>query len=103
MSLFVAKMFFFLLSGSKKLTGESVRGRVIRGNMVRTVAIMRDHTQTFFCRLACLLSHYISPFIIYCLRHLLLFTCKQGHLQTCKYDQSLSITETYVHTHKVSC
>ena len=51
--------------------------------------------------MACLLSYlnsYISPFIMYCLRHLLLFTCKQGCLQTCKYDQSLPITETYVPT-----
>ena len=51
--------------------------------------------------MACLLSYlycYISPFIIYCLRHLLLFTCKQGCLQTCKYDQSLPVTETYVST-----
>ena len=35
---------------------------------------------------------------MYCLRHLLLFTCKQGCLQTCKYDQSLPVTETYVPT-----
>ena len=31
--------------------------------------------------MACLLSYlysYISTFIMYCLRHLLLFTCKQG-------------------------
>ena len=33
MSLFVAKMVFFSLSGSEKLTGESVRGCVIRTNM----------------------------------------------------------------------
>ena len=33
MSLFAAKTVFFLLSGSKKLTKESVRGRVIRSNM----------------------------------------------------------------------
>ena len=47
--------------------------------------------------MACLLFYlyrYISPFIMYCLRHLLLFTCKRGCLQTCKYDQSLPITET---------
>ena len=31
---------------------------------------------------------------MYLLSHLLLFTCKQGCLQTCKYDQSLSVTET---------
>ena len=51
--------------------------------------------------MACLLSYlycYISPFIMYCLRHLLLFTWKQGCLQTCKYDQSLSVTEIYVPT-----
>ena len=51
--------------------------------------------------MACLLSYlykYIFSFIMYCLRHLLLFTCKQGCLQTCKYDQSLSITETYTPT-----
>ena len=51
--------------------------------------------------MACLLSHlysYTSPFIMYCLRHLLLFTCKKGCLQTCKYDQSLSATETYTPT-----
>ena len=51
--------------------------------------------------MTCLLPYlysYISPFIMYCLRHLLLFTCKQGCLQTCKYDQSLPITETYVPT-----
>ena len=51
--------------------------------------------------MACLLSYlycYISPLIMYCLRHLLLFTCKQGCLQTCKYDQSLPVTETYVST-----
>ena len=35
---------------------------------------------------------------MYCLRHLLLFICKQGCLQTCKYDQSLSIMETYLPT-----
>ena len=35
---------------------------------------------------------------MYSLRHLLLFTCKQGCLQTCKYDQSLSIMETYKST-----
>ena len=28
----------------------------------------------------------------------MLFTCKQGCLQTCKYDQSLSVTETYIPT-----
>ena len=33
MSLFVAKTGFFTLSGRKKLTGESVCGRVIRSNM----------------------------------------------------------------------
>ena len=51
--------------------------------------------------MACLLSYlycYISPFIMYCLRHLLLFTSKQGCLQTCKYDQSLSIMKTYIPT-----
>ena len=41
---------------------------------------------------------YISPFIMYSLRHLLLFTCKQGCLQTYKYDQSLPVMETYVPT-----
>ena len=40
----------------------------------------------------------ISLFIMYNLRHLLLFTCKQGCLQTCKYDQSLSAMETYIPT-----
>ena len=45
----------------------------------------------------CLYS-YITPFIMYSLRHLLLFTGKQGCLQTCKYDQSLSVTENYVPT-----
>ena len=44
------------------------------------------------------LYSYISPLIIFCLRHLLLFTCKQGCLQTCKYAQSLPITETYIAT-----
>ena len=51
--------------------------------------------------MACLLSYlysYISPFIMYCLRHLLLFICKKGCLQICKYDQSLPVMETYVHT-----
>ena len=51
--------------------------------------------------MACLLSYlcsYISPFIMYCLRYLLLFTCKQGCLQTCKYDQTLPVTETYIPT-----
>ena len=33
MSLFAAKTVFFPLSGGKKLTGESVCGRVIRSNM----------------------------------------------------------------------
>ena len=33
MSLFVAKTFFFPLSGGKKLTGESVCERIIRSNM----------------------------------------------------------------------
>ena len=33
MSLFVAKTGFFTLSGRKKLTGESVCGRVIQSNM----------------------------------------------------------------------
>ena len=44
--------------------------------------------------IAYLLSYlysYISPFMMYCLRYLLLFTCKHRH----KYDQSLSIVETY--------
>ena len=47
--------------------------------------------------MACLLSYYsyIFSFIIYCLRHLLLFTCKQSCLQTCKYDQSPPVTEIY--------
>ena len=49
------------------------------------------------CLLSCLYS-YTSPFIIYRLRHLLLFTCKQGCLQTCKYYQSLSVMETYIPT-----
>ena len=44
------------------------------------------------------LYSYISPFIMYCLRHLLLLTCKQGCLQMCQYDQSLSIMETYIPT-----
>ena len=51
--------------------------------------------------MVCLLSplySYISPFIIYCLRYLLLFTCKQGCLQTCKYDHSFPVMETYVPT-----
>ena len=51
--------------------------------------------------MTCLHSYlysYIFPFIMYCLRHLLLFTCKQDCLQTCKYDQSLSITEAYTST-----
>ena len=51
--------------------------------------------------MACLLSYlysYVSPFIMYCLRHLLLFTCKQGCLQTCKYNQSHPVTETYIPT-----
>ena len=47
------------------------------------------------CLLSCLYG-YISSFIMYCLSHLLLFTCKQGCLQKCKYDQSLSVMETYV-------
>ena len=34
---------------------------------------------------------------MYCLSHLLLFTCKQDCLQT-KYEQSLPVTETYVPT-----
>ena len=49
--------------------------------------------------MACLLSYlysYKSLIIIYCLRHLLLCTCKKGCLQTCKYDQFLSIMETYL-------
>ena len=33
---------------------------------------------------------------MYCVRHLLLFTCKQGCLQTWKYDQSFPVMETYV-------
>ena len=48
--------------------------------------------------MTCLLSYlcsYIAPFIRYSLRYLLLFTSKQGCLQTCKYDQSLSVVETY--------
>ena len=52
----------------------------------------------FSTLMACLLSYfysYISPFIM---RHLLLSTCKQGCLQTCEYDQSLSIMETYIPT-----
>ena len=51
--------------------------------------------------MACLLSYlysHIFPFIMYCLRHLLLFTCKQSCLQTCKYDQSLPVKETYIPT-----
>ena len=43
------------------------------------------------------LYSYIFPFIMYCLRHLL-FTCKQRCLLTCKHDQSLSVTETYIPT-----
>ena len=35
---------------------------------------------------------------MYSLRLLLLFTCKQGYLQTSKYDQSLSAVETYIPT-----
>ena len=49
--------------------------------------------------MACLLSYlygYISPFNMYCLRHL--FTCKQYCLQTCIYEQSLSVMETYIPT-----
>ena len=34
---------------------------------------------------------------MYCLRYLL-FICKQGCLQTYKYDQSLNIKETYIPT-----
>ena len=48
-----------------------------------------------------LFIQHISPFIMYCLRQLLLFTCKQGCLQTCKYDQSRPVTETYIHTHSL--
>ena len=51
--------------------------------------------------MACLLSYlysYISPFIMYCLRHLLLFTCKQGCLLTYEYEQSLPVTENYTPT-----
>ena len=51
--------------------------------------------------MACLLSYlysYMYSFIMYCLRHFLLFTCKQGCLQTCKYDQSLPVGENYVPT-----
>ena len=44
------------------------------------------------------LYSYISPFIMYYLKHLMMFTCKQSCLQTCKYGQSLSVTETYIPT-----
>ena len=51
--------------------------------------------------MACLLSYlysYVSPFIMLCLRHLLLFTCKQSCLHPCKYDHSHYIMETYIPT-----
>ena len=44
------------------------------------------------------------PFIMYCWRHLLLFTCKQNCLQTCKYDHSLSATyPTQFHVDRCLC
>ena len=43
-------------------------------------------------------NSYMSSFIMYCRRNLLLFTCEQGCLQTCKYGQSLPVMETYVPT-----
>ena len=59
------------------------------------------------CLFSFLHHPYMCPFsickifhllVMYCLRHLLLFTCKQGCLQTCKYDQSLPVTEIYIPT-----
>ena len=47
MLLFVAKMVFFLLSGSKKLPGESVRGRVIRSNMRLHIRRTKQLTRSF--------------------------------------------------------
>ena len=38
-----------------------------------------------------LAPHGLLHHVMYCLRHLLLFTCKQGCLQACNYDQSLSV------------
>ena len=59
-----------------------------------TALVFRQSCNIMTCLLSYLYS-YISPFIMYCLRQLLLFTCKQRCLQTCKYGQSFSIMETY--------
>ena len=50
---------------------------------------MLGHQSLGVCKVS---YSYISPLITYCLRHLL--CC----LQTCKYDQSLSIMDTYILT-----
>ena len=54
---------------------------------------LQSHSMTTF-----LFIQHICPFMMYCLRHLMLFACNQGYLQTCKYDQSLPITETNIPT-----
>ena len=47
--------------------------------------------------MACSLSYlYISLYNV--LPEAFVFTCKQDFLQTCKYDQSHPVTETYIPT-----
>ena len=48
MSLFFAKTGFFTLSGRKKLTGESVCGRVIRSNMRLPYTALQAADRLFF-------------------------------------------------------